>query len=280
MVNRSDLDDERAFLLRSIEDLDRERAAGDISDADHALLRDRYVARAAEVLRDLEDADPGAAVVYSGAGDPAPSAEEGPTRPGAHTPGGDRSPTTSRPRRHRRALLVGAAAALVAAFSVVVVVTATSTRLPGDTSSGSVAVSRAEQVRRMEVQGDTLESEGDAAGALRQFQRVLTIDPTQPDALAQSGWLEYEAGVLARNGTVLEHAQQLEEQAVRVAPGSYAARLYLGSMLLAEHDAVGAQQQYTQFLADHPPAAEVQAAAPFIRRAFAATNSRPPALPG
>ncbi|HLI73421.1 MAG TPA: hypothetical protein VKU86_06030 [Acidimicrobiales bacterium] len=280
MVNRSDLDDERAFLLRSIEDLDRERAAGDISDVDHALLRDRYVARAAEVLRDLENADPGAAAASSGAGGPTPSAAEEPVRPGAPAPGGDHGAPRSRRRRRRRALLLGAAVALVAAVGLVVVVTATSTRLPGDTSSGSVAVSRAEQVRRMDVQGDTLESQGDAAGALRQFQQVLAIDPTQPDALAQSGWLEYEAGVQARNGAVLEHAQQLEQEAVRVAPGSYAAHLYLGSMLLAENDAVGAQEQYTRFLADHPPTAEVQAAAPFIRRAFAATRSRPPALPG
>ena len=45
---------ERDFLLSSLDDLDRELAAGDISPEDHAELRDGYVARAAEVLRLLE----------------------------------------------------------------------------------------------------------------------------------------------------------------------------------------------------------------------------------
>jgi hypothetical protein len=45
---------ERDFLLSSLDDLDRELAAGDISPEDHAELRDGYVARAAEVLRLIE----------------------------------------------------------------------------------------------------------------------------------------------------------------------------------------------------------------------------------
>ena len=38
-------DDDREFLRRSIEDLDREHAAGDLTDADHAELRAKYEAR-------------------------------------------------------------------------------------------------------------------------------------------------------------------------------------------------------------------------------------------
>ncbi len=48
------LEEERDFLLKSLEDLEAERAAGDISEADYVSLRDDYTARAAEVLRALD----------------------------------------------------------------------------------------------------------------------------------------------------------------------------------------------------------------------------------
>ena len=53
-MNRPELDDERAFLLRSLEDLEREHDAGDLSERDYAVLRDRYTAHAAAVLRSLD----------------------------------------------------------------------------------------------------------------------------------------------------------------------------------------------------------------------------------
>ena len=43
--------DQREFLLRSLEDLEREHDAGDLDDADYAALKDDYTARAAAVLR-------------------------------------------------------------------------------------------------------------------------------------------------------------------------------------------------------------------------------------
>ena len=51
-----DLEQERDFLLRSLSDLERERAAGDMEEADFLALRDGYTARAAAVLRALEAA--------------------------------------------------------------------------------------------------------------------------------------------------------------------------------------------------------------------------------
>jgi hypothetical protein len=257
-VSRAELEDERTFLLRSIEDLDEERAAGDLSDEDHAALRDRYTVRAAEVLRALEARS---------------EVEVPPSAPGPST--------TPRPRlrRPRRVLLVTGVIALVAAVSATVVLTQTGVRLPGDTSSGSVSLGRADLLRRTLTQAETLEARGDVAGALRLFHQVLAADPVQVDALAESGWLEFEAGVNARNGTVIAHAQRLEEQAANVDPGAYAPHLYLGSILLAEGDATGAQGQYRLFLAGHPPIAQVRAAASFIDRAFAATGQTPPHLP-
>lgn len=59
---RSELEEERDFLLESIRDLDAEREAGDLDEADYRSLRDQYTSRAAAVLRALEgDAEPVAA---------------------------------------------------------------------------------------------------------------------------------------------------------------------------------------------------------------------------
>jgi tetratricopeptide (TPR) repeat protein len=48
------LEEERRFLLRSIVDLDREHAAGDVDDDDYRTLKDGYTVRAAAVLRRIE----------------------------------------------------------------------------------------------------------------------------------------------------------------------------------------------------------------------------------
>ena len=50
---RAALEEERDFLLASLDDLERERAAGDVDDHDYRTLRADYTARAAAVLRAL-----------------------------------------------------------------------------------------------------------------------------------------------------------------------------------------------------------------------------------
>ena len=48
------LEEERDHLLASLEDLDREFAAGDMDELDHRTLRDDYTTRAAAVLEALD----------------------------------------------------------------------------------------------------------------------------------------------------------------------------------------------------------------------------------
>jgi Flp pilus assembly protein TadD len=62
------LEEERTFLLRSLDDLEEEHAAGDVDEQDYTTLRDDYTARAAKVIRTIErhqarDADPEASRV-------------------------------------------------------------------------------------------------------------------------------------------------------------------------------------------------------------------------
>lgn len=49
------LEEQRSFLLKSLDDLDREHEAGDLDDDDYETLRNDYTVRAAEVLHAIED---------------------------------------------------------------------------------------------------------------------------------------------------------------------------------------------------------------------------------
>ena len=55
MSDRDALRDELDFLLASIDDLERERAAGDVDEEDHRRLLDGYTVRAARIARLLDE---------------------------------------------------------------------------------------------------------------------------------------------------------------------------------------------------------------------------------
>ena len=77
-LGRAALEDQRAFLLSSLADLDAEWDAGDIAEDDYLALKDDYTARAAAVLRALDRLDGRPA---AGAGPVAPSGRRSPARP-------------------------------------------------------------------------------------------------------------------------------------------------------------------------------------------------------
>ena len=166
--------EERDFLLRSLDDLDAERAAGDISEADYIALRDEYTARAADLLR-------------SGRDSPRPVR------------------TKSRPGRWIAVLAV-------AALAGVGVARMAGDRLPGDPGSGTVEAGpsqRVDQARALVRAGNTTEAlrlyqsvldedprhpaaladlgwllhqSGRPDDALAYLDRAVTADPTYPDA--------------------------------------------------------------------------------------------------
>ena len=105
---RRELEDERDFLMRSLDDLELEHESGGIDEESYAELHDDYTARAAAVIRTLRD---GVDVT------PAPPA---------------RSPTRTR----RRVVLVSAVVvfAIAAGTSLAYALGA---RLPGQTASGN-----------------------------------------------------------------------------------------------------------------------------------------------
>ena len=149
------LEEERDFLLRSLDDLAREREAGDLDEADHRALADDYTARAAAVLRAIED----------GQAAPAPVA------------------TTPTGRRSR--LLVVAAVAAVAVVAGIGVVQASGRRGNSGLTGRDVAAasSRVDDC----VQ---LEQEGDPDAALACYSDIIEAVPGNVDALTSRGWLQ------------------------------------------------------------------------------------------
>jgi tetratricopeptide (TPR) repeat protein len=259
------LQDERDMLIASLEDLEREHDRGDLSDEDYALLHDRYTARAAKVLRALDGARTSTPVTLAEPGLPGASDDARPRR-------------RSRARRRWWWAVTGASLAVIV-VAIVVVTRTTSSRLPGGTATGSVSLSAGQLESRTLEQAQVLEGQGDASGALKLYHEVLEKDPIQEEALAESGWLEFEAGVKAESASALSDGQNEEEKAERADPSASSPHLYLGSMLFVEGQAKDAVTQFRAFLASSPPSSSVQSAAPFIERAFQEAGLPPPPMP-
>jgi tetratricopeptide (TPR) repeat protein len=232
------LDDEREFLLRSIDDAARERDAGDLSDSDYDVLVLRDRSRLAEVEAEL--------------------AALGPELPADAVPDSPDVPPRRRYGRWRRIGIVVACGFIVAG-AVILVDHALSPALPGQAPSGTVTLTKAQQIEDQLAAAALLAQDGEAQQALVLYNKVLIEDPDDPDALAAGGWLEWNAGVTGKSAAVEQAGRQSEEKAVRVAPGFYGGHLYLGLILLDQDDnASGAITQFTAFLKDGPSTTEVK----------------------
>jgi tetratricopeptide (TPR) repeat protein len=152
-TERAALREQRDFLLASLKDLERERAAGDLDDGDYAALKDDYTARAAAVLRALGTADPARVV---------------------------------RVRRWGRRRRV-AAGALVAAFAVaagVLVAQSAGRREAGQTATGVDPQSLTQKLN----EAGRLAAEGRPGDAVELYDEVLADSPDDVEALTYRGW--------------------------------------------------------------------------------------------
>ena len=264
------LNDQRDFLLRSIADAHSEHDAGDLSDADFSLLVARDRRRLADVELALGELAPLP---------PPPPPTPPPSRPADAAPGGATPPVADAPRT-RRWRLVGilASCALIVIGVLILVDHSISSRLPGQAVSGGITQTRAQLIEQQLAQAATLYSGGQTAQALTLYEKVLSEDPTDPTALAQSGWLEWNAGASDKQRSLESLGRRVEEETIRVAPNFYGGHLYLGLILLyQDNNPKAAVVQFNKFLADAPPLAQVSAAAPKIKDAYTAAGLPIPA---
>ena len=239
---RRRLHDERRLLAASLDDVAAEHAAGELDDDAFREIVERDHRRLADVDAALASLDHREAAVAEVKTDPV---EDG------HDP--------AAPRRRRWVLLAVGAVAIFLAVGAIVVHRGT------QTSTISAA-----EVRVLLAQADTLAQKGKVSEALALYSQVLAADATQPEALAQSGFLTFEAGLSAASAQLTARGEAQVRQAVALAPKDYAPRLYLGVIeLLGNADPGAALTQFAAFTALDPPAKWVTKAQLYIDKAKA-----------
>jgi tetratricopeptide (TPR) repeat protein len=169
------LEDQRDFLLRSLDDLEREHAAGDVDEHDYETLKDDYTARAARTIRAI-DSHQARLAAGRGAG----------------------------PRRSRAR--IAAVAAGVAAFAVlagVLVAQASGRREAGDALTGDIR----ESTRVQFLEAEAAAREGRLDDAIEIYDELLAEQPDNVEALASKGWLQFQSGDPAGLDTLTEAAE-------------------------------------------------------------------------
>lgn len=217
------LESERAFLLRSLRDLDAEHDAGDVDADDYSTLRDGYTARAAAVLRQLDE--------------------------------GRVAMRRRAPRTWRRSLLVVAALVVFVAGAGWLVARSSGQRLPGEVGSGGVANT---SVSGLLAQARSAFSTGDISGALTGYEAVLDASPGDPEALSYSSLILFMTSSNLPDevsGRAIEVAKQRLEEAVDADP-TYADPHCFRALIASgvDDDAETADTERDRCLALDPPA--------------------------
>lgn len=242
--DRRSLLDEIELLEASLADAAAEAEAGELSAEDLEVIRQRDGARLAEARVHLADLGP-----------------EEPEREVEVPPALKRE----RSKGTKITALVTLLVLIVGAIALIVSLTS------GPTTSA------AEQQRSMLDQAATLVEQGKITDALKIYGQVLKANPTQAEALAQSGWLTFEAGAQANDSSVMAKGAGQVKAALAAQPRLAAAHLYLGVIyLVAAKDPNGALTEFQTFVDLKPNAALLAAAKPYLEEAAKQTGKPVP----
>lgn len=184
------LEEERDFLLRSLEDLEREHDAGDVEEDDYVALKDDYTARAAHAIRAIEQRNVAVAAAR-------------------------------RPRDWRRTVGVLALVGVVAFGTGWFVFRDAGTRAPGQGLTGDARQDSANYVLQAQAltgQANTALQAGDTAKALTTFQsavdtysKALELSPANVQALTYRAWVLHSMALQSPT----DRATQLDGEALR-----------------------------------------------------------------
>ncbi len=241
--DQASLESQRDFLLRSIEDLDREHAAGDLDDADHAALRADYTARAAEVLRRMEH---GGEVLV------APAAAAEPERA---------APRAARNARTTRIVTI-AALAVAAVGAGLAVARSAGERTAGELLTGGdrVAASMTPEQdaarRLLEAARQNLTT--DRLAAIQDFDSAWKLDRTLVEAPTYAAWLLrlIAQGVEdpEQRRVFIDGARRRLDEAIATDPNYPDARAFRGIIRLRDlGDPVGAAADFDVLESLDPP---------------------------
>jgi len=215
---KAELEAERDFLLRSLDDLDDEHEAGDLQDDDYRALKDDYTARAAAVLRRLRNPDrpdTDGEVDEGDGGAPASAA---------------RSPAGSGRRngRSRWSLVLAIAATVAVAGGAGYLVTRSSgERLPGM----GVTAGPDQSALFMLQQAIAIDNTGKLVEAAKLYDAVLAREPANVVALSRRGWVLGRSGRQAGNVELLKAGLGYLDRATKVDPSYADAHAFRGLVL-------------------------------------------------
>lgn len=237
-------------MRKSLDDARVERDAGDLSEGDYQLIVERDRARLAVIDSEIEQVHAEATRANG------PSFE--PTR-----------------RRKTWRALIGVVA-LIGAL-VIFLVGRSSTRLPGQSITGSIQQSTQKQIARQLTEAKSLIDKREPLRALRVYSTILGEDSREPVALAEWGWLEWQAARDAKKLNRQAEGEAAVSEATQIDPKFALARYYLGSILFTAGDVTGALAAFHAFLADKPTAQLLVQSAPTISVAFTSAHQPIPA---
>jgi hypothetical protein len=276
---RRALEEERDFLMQSLDDLELERESGGIDDESYRELHDDYTARAAAVIRTLRD-----------------GVDATPPRP-------------ARPRTQARRRVVLVSLVLVFAIAVgTSLAYALGARLPGQTASGNSsatpsttnAAGRALAQRIAELQTQVnaspddydlrlqlarvYEENSDIGNALEQSDAAITIDANRPEAHANAARLIYLGSEVApspaaKNQLVAQALAGLDK-AIAVGP-DFADSYYFRAVLYSQslRDDARAQVDLQHYLVKAPDGEWAPVARELLARVTQALESTSTTVP-
>jgi tetratricopeptide (TPR) repeat protein len=248
--------EDREYLLRSLDDLDRELAAGDINQHDYETLRADYTARAAASIREANPVfaasfEPGKhtseqnSQPLEGSSTEARSSAETPSTRSTITTQASPSTSSTKPAHAKRSLVqrLGVAFGVlgVAVGSGVAVARFAGERVGGQGLTGTVRQAASPQQvqaeKFMQIGRDNLGS--DPIESLKAFDAALKIDPNLPEAMAYSGWVLRIASLSAEGKDaeeLLAGAIRRIDDAILADPAYPDAYAFRGVIALREQD--------------------------------------------
>ena len=227
------LESERDFLLRSIKDLESEREAGNLDDDRYRELKDDYTARAAAVLRSIEEGRDAALALP-----PVPK---------------------------KRKLLTGGAILAFVVVAALALAAAAGRRQDGQTATGNA---QSGDTRRSALEQQVKDHPEDPTAhlvfaryllevqdwteAVKQYLVAAKLDPKNPEANAYAGWMLFQVATNAepaQKGELTSSALDRLDLAV-AASDTYADAFFFRGMVKFRGigDAKGAVPDFERFL--------------------------------
>lgn len=226
--------DQRKFLLQSLRDLDAEFKAGDLDLDDYNSLRSDYVARTAQVIKELES--PQSFEISEATSSPSSN-----------------SVNTKSTKRARQTLITLLLVLIVATGAGWLVAHQSGQRLSGQSLSGSIEDSTASLLSRARATNFV-----DPQAAIKLYSQVLGLDPDNVEALTYRAWL---LALIARGaGSEIKQLAFLSastdlERAIKIDASYPDAHCFLGIVRFRlAGDAIGSREQLTICESQNPPA--------------------------